>query len=320
MIRFAIGLGCLVWAAMTGVPSSSAVAEETSGDASSRKFVLMIAGGPSHGYGAHEHYAGMKILESSVAGPDCEVQVVRGWPEDASLVDRADALVFYSDGGTHHPALPHLDVIEAKVAEGCGVAAIHYSVETVLGDQGDRWLELMGGHFEIHYSVNPHWTAPITSLPEHPITRHVDPFAINDEWYFHLRLLDSGVTPILQAVAPPETMRRPDGHHSGNPSARKSVAAGEIQTLAWAFERSDHDPAAKGRSFGITGGHNHWVWANGSMRNLTANGIRWTAGLEPRDDDRRVVMEELLANQDYPQPKDFDAGRVAPYLDSAAGN
>ena len=40
---------------------------------------------------------------------------------------------------------------------------------------------------EKHWSVNPHWTAEFTAFSDHPITRGVAPFEINDEWYFHMR-------------------------------------------------------------------------------------------------------------------------------------
>ena len=53
--------------------------------------ILMMAGPPSHGYGSHEHYAGLKILEESLRASDdqLKVTVVRGWPDDASLVEKA---------------------------------------------------------------------------------------------------------------------------------------------------------------------------------------------------------------------------------------
>ena len=115
-------------------------------------------------------------------------------------------------------AIAHLDTLRAKLAKGCGLVCIHYAVEMVPGPPGDAWVDMLGGHFEINWSVNPHWVADFKTLPEHPTTRGVQPFATNDEWYFHMRFKDSDkVIPILAAVAPEETMRRKDGAHSGNP-------------------------------------------------------------------------------------------------------
>lgn len=283
------------------------------------KHVLMIAGPPSHGYGAHEHYAGLRLLASEIEADDCAAEVVKGWPTDASKIEHADSIVFFADGGGRHPAIEHLDVLERRAEEGCGLAAIHYATETVPGEVGDRWLGLMGGHFEINYSVNPHWTAELQPNPEHPISDGVKPFKLLDEWYFHLRFQPEGVTSILQAVAPESTMRRKDGHHSGNPDVRKSVAAKEPQILAWAYERPTlRDGGKSGRSFGITGGHFHWVWGNESMRTVTTRGIRWTAGL-PVDRPQgqgQVTTEDLLENQDYDQPKDFDLSRIEEFVQS----
>lgn len=286
-------------------------------DAAEPRNVLMIAGKPSHGYGAHEHYAGLKLLEEAMANEDTHVDVVRGWPKEDTLVAEADTIVIYCDGGKRHLAIDQLDRLEQKIAEGCGLVCLHYAVETVPGEIGDRFRKLLGGHFEVNYSVNPHWTADFTALPDHPIARGVNPFKANDEWYFNMRFASDGkVTPVLSAIAPPETMRRSDGPHAGNPDVRKKVAAGDPQTVAWAFERTDG-----GRSFGFTGGHYHWNWANQNMLRLVTNAIRWTADQSISDQsisdqsipsdgsmlDGDVEFNQLLEHQDYDPPKDFNA-------------
>ncbi|MEM9365859.1 MAG: PVC-type heme-binding CxxCH protein [Planctomycetota bacterium] len=271
------------------------------------KRVLMLAGNPSHGYGAHEHYAGLRILADALnqASSSVQTEVIRGWPEQASKIDAADAIVIYCDGGKRHMATPHLELLRQHLAKGGGLVALHYGTELVPGDVGDAWLEMMGGHFEIDYSVNPHWKAEFTSLPDHPISNGVAPFATDDEWYFHLRFAqDDHLTPILQAVAPEHTMRRKDGHHSGNPHVRRSVANGEPQTVAWAYE----SPIG-GRSFGFTGGHHHWNWAEPNVRRLVTNAIRWAAGdtIEVGGSQTDPLTEpKMLANQDYDPPKKFD--------------
>ncbi len=266
-----------------------------------KKHILMIAGKPSHGYGSHEHFAGLKVLEQAIneAADNVEITTVKGWPSDESLVERADSIVIYCDGGGRHLAIPHLDTLRNKLTEGCGLVCIHYAVEMVPGPPGDAWVEMLGGHFEIHRSVNPHWDADFKSMPTHPITHGVKPFVTNDEWYFYMRFKDSdNVIPILAAVAPESTMRRKDGPHSGNPAVRKSVAAGEPQTVAWAYERPDG-----GRSFGFTGGHYHWNWGNEDQLRVVTNAIRWTAGDEVSPEGSKLTkeigMERLLENQDY---------------------
>jgi len=287
--------------------------KSVSKSAAKPKNVLMIAGKPSHGFGSHEHYAGLRILAETLqaVGPTLDLKVVRGWPEDESLIQAADSIVIYSDGGGGHPAIAHLEQLSKKLDQGCGFVCIHYAVEVPKGDPGQAWLKYLGGYFETHWSVNPHWKADFKSLPQHPTSRGVEPFAIQDEWYFHMRFPDAmkGVTPILQAIAPEDTMRRPDGPHSGNPDVRRSVGAGEPQTVAWTFDRPDG-----GRSFGFTGGHFHWNWGNDDFRRLVANAILWTTGTEVPSKGvgaKRLSVDKLLENQDFPKPKNFDADAIA---------
>lgn len=275
------------------------------------KHVLMVAGPRSHNYGAHEHFAGLRILQDAIEqSSDAKVTVVRQWPSDEQLRS-ADTVVIYCDGGRRHVAMDHRDQLRKRLGEGCGLVCLHYAVEMVPGEPGDDWVDLLGGHFEIHYSVNPHWIAEFSELPTHPVTRGVQPFATDDEWYFHMRFKeDADITPILYAVAPEHTMKRPDGAHSGNPIVRKSVAAGEPQTVAWAYDRADG-----GRSFGFTGGHYHWNWGNDDVRRLVTNAILWTAGETIPESGvslgkEKVGLEDLLKNQDYDQPKNFNEQQV----------
>ena len=155
-----------------------------------------------------------------------------------------------------------------------------------------------GGYFEADWSVNPHWDAKFEKLPDHPITRGVQPFEMNDEWYYHMRFRDGmkGVTPILVALPPASSLSRPDGHHSGNPAVRKAVLENKTpQVMAWAAER-----AGGGRGFGFTGGHDHWNWGDPNFRKLVLNAILWTAGLDVPSTgvESQVSAAELKQNLD----------------------
>ena len=160
-----------------------------------------------------------------------------------------------------------------------------------------EFLDWIGGAFEINRSVNPAWTAEIKSFPNHPIARGVKPFVLKDEWYFNLKFRNGmkGVTPILAAVPPAETMERDDGPHEGNPGVRAAVARGDAQTLAWACERADG-----GRGCGFTGGHHHRNWGDENFRKVMLNGILWTAKVEvpPTGVESVLTAADLAANQD----------------------
>ncbi len=275
-------------------------------DSQTKKKVVFIAGRPSHGYGSHEHYAGCKLLANSlaVAMPNFDVSVIRnGWPEEGmATLNDADAVIVYCDGGGGHVLNPHIQEFDALMKKGAGLVCIHYGVETPKGATGDAFLKWMGGYFETDWSVNPHWDAEFTTFPEHPISQGVKPFKINDEWYFHMRFSDNmeGVTPILSAHPPQDTMRRTDGPHSGNQAVRTAMANHEIQHVAWAFQRED-----SGRGFGFTGGHFHWNWGDENFRKVVLNAIVWAAhGEVPQngvttENPTRQILEQ---NQDEPTP------------------
>lgn len=243
-----------------------------------RARILFLAGRDSHGPWAHEHRAGSLLLAEALhqQQPEFDVKVVYGgWPADDSLLQGVDSVVFYCDGGPGHMLNNHLPRFQQLLDAGVGVVALHYAVEVPPGGEAAAaMLRAIGGYFETHWSVNPHWTASFTSLPGHPVAQGVVPFTLKDEWYFNMRFVPqmTGVTPILSAVAPPETMRRDNGPHSGNDAVRKLVADGVPQVVAWAYERPGN-----GRGFGYTGGHFHANWDDANARQLVLNAVVWTA-------------------------------------------
>jgi type 1 glutamine amidotransferase len=268
------------------------------------KKVLLIAGPPSHGPGQHEHNAGVLLLRKCLSGvPGLKADVaLGGWPKDPAALKDVDAIIIYADGGAKHIALQddHLQVLDQALQNGAGLGLLHYAVEPTQEKGQDEFLKWVGGAFEIHRSVNPHWTADFKSLPPHAITRGVKPFAILDELYFNMRFVENrkGLTPILVAVPDGETMSRPDGHHSGNPAVRAAVARGEPQTVAWAYERP-----GGGRGFGFTGGHFHSNWGHEDVRKLVLNAVLWLAKMEvPATGVSSVITPEDLTKNLDPKP------------------
>lgn len=271
--------------------------------------VLFLAGDPSHGFGAHDHLAGSRLLAESLNRSGLPIEAVvhhYGWPQDSSVWKDVDCVVIYGDGGEGHMAMAHLDELDQLAKKGVGIVCLHYAVEVPKGPAAKRFREWIGGCFETDWSVNPHWTAHFESFPDHPITRGVRPFQINDEWYYHMRFRDDmkGVTPILTDLPPNDTLTRPDGSHSGNPHVRAAIARGEPQHVAWAVERADG-----GRGFGFTGGHVHWNWAEPDFRRLVLNAIAWCAHVEVPPGgvgDKPKTLAEMESNHDEDPPADFD--------------
>lgn len=286
----------LALASLTLLASFSAAAEP--------KNVVLIAGKPSHGPGQHEHNAGVLLFKKCLEQGAAESVAVTAflnseWPS-AEVLGKADTILFYADGQGGHPALQgdHLQQLGKEMARGCGLVCVHYAVEPTLENGNKEFIDWLGGCFEINYSVNPHWQANFKSLPKHPVSAGVKPFGTLDEWYYHMRFRKgmTGVTPILTDLPPPESLSRPDGHHSGNPEVRAAVLERkEPQHVAWASER-DHG----GRAFGFTGGHFHKGWAHPEQRKLLLNAILWTAKAEVPEGGVVVELTEadLVANLD----------------------
>ncbi len=277
------------------------------------KNILLIAGTPSHGPGQHEHNAGVLLLQKCLAGvPGLKTSVaLNGWPKDSVAFNNVDAVILFCDGGPRHVALTddHLGILSKVMGKGVGLGLLHYAVEPTKENGQTEFLGWIGGCFEIHWSVNPHWDANFKQIPKHPVTRGVQPFTIRDEWYFNMRFVDGmkGVTPLLVATPDASTMTRPDDPHAGNPAARAAVARGEAQTVAWAYERPNG-----GRGFGFTGAHFHANWGNDNFRKLALNAVLWLAKMEvpAKGVASTVTPDDLLANLDpkaAPRPRPSSA-------------
>ena len=298
-----------------------------------KKKALLLAGNPSHGFGAHDHLSGCSLLakllnESGLVEAKVHSLKNDGWPKPEAI-EAANTIVIYSDGGGGHPFNAHLEELAARTAKGTGIVCIHYGVETTIGKPGEAFIDWTGGYFEPNYSVNPHWQAYYRQLPKHPTTNGVKPFSTHDEWYYNMRFRDGmkGVTPILTDLPPASTLvvvdkdgnivmeekdgkkvpklSRPENAHNNNPHARKAVLEDKSpQHTAWATQRPDG-----GRGFGCSGGHDHWNWGNPQFRKLILNAIVWTSGTDVPTNGvpaGTVTVDDLLQNHDEPIPADFN--------------
>ena len=262
------------------------------------KKIVLVAGNPSHGPGEHEHRAGCLLFQACLdKSPGLTTVVVsNGWPKDLAVFDDAAAVVVYADGGGGHPFIQgeRLRTLDALAKKGVGIGAVHYGCEVPKEKGGKEFLDWMGGYFEMHWSVNPHWDGEFNSFPNHAVARGVNPFKMRDEWYYHMRFRDKmeGVTPILSALPPKETLNRRDGPHENNPYVREAVLTNaQPQHVMWVAERPDG-----GRGFGFTGGHFHKNWGQDDFRKVVLNGILWIAKVDvPERGTPSVLTPEFLA-------------------------
>ncbi len=284
------------------------------------KKVVFVAGPKSHGFFAHEHAAGCKLLAEHLEAANLGIKTVvvtGGFPQDQSVFNDADAVVVACDGGVRHLLNKNLKEFDEVMKRGVGLACIHYGVETTKGPAGDHFLKWIGGYFEPYWSVNPVWNAAFKLLPSHPITQGVMPFTMQDEWYYHMRFREAtsaigSIVPILSAHPPENTMKQlkpgVDKHsHHGNPDVADAVLKRkEAQHVAWAYQRGED--YNYGRGFGFTGAHFHENWASLDARRLVLNAIAWIAKVDvPKTGvpSKEVTMKDLLQNQDFPKPENW---------------
>ena len=246
------------------------------------KKIVFISGKPSHGPGAHEHRAGNILLAKRLNEANLGLEVIvlpeNGYPKDPKVLEDAATVVIFCTGHKNHLLNPHLEEFDALMKNGTGLVMIHWSTEALRGMPGKKFSEWMGGFCDVNWSVNPHWEPNFRNFPDHPISNGLEPFSVNDEWYYHMRFVANleGVTPILSDLPPLKTLKRPDGKRSGNPDVRRAVANGESQPVGWAYQRPD----GQGRGFGFTGGHYHASWRNDMFRKVVLNAILWTAHVD----------------------------------------
>lgn len=267
---FAAGL-----AGLAGLFAIAARAGEQADEkpAPSRKIVLI--GGKldaGHPRGTHEYEQTVRLLAHyldhgpNVSGVRTEVHF-GGWPADPATLDDADSIVIVGNGSDRneqdHPLLvgDRLQTLEKQMQRGCGLVLVHWAT-FMPRKYEDKTLEWVGGYFDYESGDAPNkWLSRIltaTTLaspasPEHPICRGLEPFELQEEYYYRIRFRegDPRWQPILKTPIPGEK---------------------EDQTVAWAVERENG-----GRGFGFTGGHFFANWGLEPFRRMVLNALLWTA-------------------------------------------
>jgi type 1 glutamine amidotransferase len=274
--------------------------------------LVIMAGKPSHAPRIHEFNAGAMLLKkclSDVNGLNTAV-LKNGWPADESILESADAIVFYMDGGRRHEVVQEegrrLELINKRAAKGVGIGFMHYGVDIDPETAGEEFKRWIGGHYETMFSCNPIWEPNFSHLPDHEVTRGVKPFQIKDEWYFNMRFIsdipgnqpykNDGTTfvPILFA-SPSDAVRNGPYVHPKGPYKHIVATKGRAEAMLWTVERPDG-----GRGFGFTGGHYHDNWQDDNFRKVVLNTMLWIAKVDvPADGvSSTVSAEEINANLD----------------------
>lgn len=257
--------------------------EEKPTDPKATKIVL-IAGSNYFKPGEHEYIAGCAALADLLRqSPGVAPVLAIDWPKKTETLQGAKSVVMFFDGGKQHGLLTgdRFAQIQELADAQVGIVGLHQIVDFPK-DLGDRGKSLLGATFKLGSSKRAHWVQEFKTFPEHPITRGVTPFSIDDGFLWKLDFVPDrkGVTPLMSAIGPKDTTTKPD----------ESV-------VAWAYERENG-----GRSFTFSGAHLHASLGEEGYRRLLTNAVLWTAGVDVPRNGAPVQLDAARLNG-YLMPK-----------------
>ena len=230
--------------------------------------------------GHHDYIGGCKLLEKVLKQTEGveTVLVLNGWPKEESVLENANAIVFYTDGGGKQAFLKtpeRVALIDKLAKAGVGFALFHQAVDypKEFTEQATSWI---GGTYVGGKSGRGHWDSFHKDFPKHEITSGVNPWKVADGWLNKIQFTEGlkGVTPLLW---------------SGKVH-RGSQEGGNDDIVAWAYERP-----AGGRTFCFSGLDMHQFWQNEGMCQFVVNGVLWSAGVKIPDSgaSSNITDEEI---------------------------
>lgn len=257
----------------TGLTVALAHSNTTHAEEPPAKTIVLIGGAKSHGPAEHDYPNGIRLLESILeSSPDLTALNVRveaypdGWPADEAALDNAATVVWYFDGLHKHPLVDadrraHFKRLFKK--KGIGLVALHQASTLLPDERAIPLSDWLGG---ARYGMFDRTTETVGFEPtDHPISRGVGPFTLQDEFYPTYRVPNPGrVIPILPGTFHVEI-------ENGKPIPMRI----ENKPAAWAFERPNG-----GRGFAFSGLHYLVSLDHPQLRRLLLNAVAWTGGLE----------------------------------------
>ncbi len=238
--------------------------------------VYIRGGEKTHSAGQHDHP--LFVLEwremLRQRGIACEGSML--FPSEAQL-DNADVMVMYApDGGII--TAKERERLDKFLKRGGGLVVIH---DAVCGDDAQWFKTIIGGAWEHKHSKYYEGDVALYFLDtEHPITRGISNFDLNDEIYYDLHMM-----PEARVLA---SAYKPDERNSHDGKIHPSVY--DIAPQMWVYEKDNY------RAFVTLQGHNHKTFSLPHFRALLLRAIAWTG---KRDVDSLLNQEEL-ASLRYP--------------------
>jgi hypothetical protein len=262
--------------------------EEESPDPKLAKIVIVA--GQQAGNIEHQYWAGsvaiMKLLKQT---PGLHISMVRGgWPKNPAIFDNAKCIVLNLEGGEGgfiHPLTEgdNFAVLQKHMEKGVGLATFHKAV-ALPPELGTKMAQWSGAFYDFKAGNKGHWLVSFSTFVDHPSTRGMKPFALNDGYVVGLTFNpdQKGLTPLLFA---------PKGKGKEGIAAETSKELKDV--TAWAYERADG-----ARAFNFSGLHSHKYFKEESIRKFVANGILWAAKIDVPAEGAKVDFdpEDLQKN------------------------
>jgi hypothetical protein len=262
--------------------------------------IVLIAGKPSSKPLGHEYFAGCALfMDWLKQTPGVHPVMARdGWPQDESIFENAQSVVFYMDGGDKIPFLEpkRWKLVQRLAKQKVGLVFLHQMVDFPDKLAADA-MALLGADWQGDKGGRGHWESSFSKFPNHPAANGLKPFKINDGWLYNLHFVPGmkGITPILVTVPPLSSRKNAD--LLANPNRE--------ELIAWTYDRP-----AGGRSFAFTAADWHPSWAVESVRRTVINGILWTAGIKVPSTGAPVKLEPGSLDRNLDQ-KQKPKGRPA---------
>lgn len=260
-----------------------AVVSQLSTQAAEPLRVFIRGGVKTHGPGQHDHPRFLGEWTKLLNERGAKVDGGMDFPT-AEQLEKADVLVmFAADAGKISP--PQREYLDKFLKRGGGMVCIH---DAVCGNDAPWFKTIIGGAWEHGYSK---WFEGEMSFyymdTEHPITKGVSNFDLDDELYYDLHMM-----PEAKILAATYTPYRSNKGRAGGvpPSGKPSVY--DIQPQMWTYEKDNH------RSFVSLLGHNYKTFNLPHVRAVMLRGIAW-AGKRANVDE--LCNKEELASLRYPE-------------------
>lgn len=262
--------------------------------------VFIRSGPKSHGPGAHDY---PRFLAEWV--PLLNARGARATGADAfptrDQLAQTDVLILHAQEAGNIPAVEDRAHLMEFLQRGGGIIAIHAGA---VSRDPDWFKSIMGGSWR--FGTTKWLEAPMHLYftdREHPITRDVSNWAMNDEIYY-----DMDLRPDIRVLATAYTPKSIDTGGRGNREAqqraadavalRKGVNIYDIQPQIWTYERTAEGGARPYRAFVSLPGHLYENFNRANYRALLLRGIAWAG--QRRNVDELCRPDELGDALRYP--------------------